>query len=148
MYQQQASNSGYFPNQYNINYNTQLTSTVPDSCCVNIYQNCGQLNNGYYQSQGQWGLYGLQYGGSSNNNLNIQYGGGVPGQYGVPNGNSQYQYQSYGNINTQGCLRPYVLRYQVDLVFVAAFCFGVSVVGALLCLIYVGLFFFLRSRSS
>lgn len=142
MYQQQAANSGYFPNQYNINYNTQLTSTVPDSCCVNIYQNCGQLNNGYYQNQGQYGLYALQYQQYGNGNNN-------PGVYGGGGGNTQFgQYQSYGNINTQGCLRPYVQRYQTDLVFVAAFCFGVSLVGALLCLIYVALFFFIRSRSS
>ena len=130
MYQQQASsNIGYFPNQYNINYNQQLTSTVPDSCCANIYPNCGQLStsNNYQQNQpgNQWNVYGLQFGG--------QYGG----------------YPTvYGNINSQGCLRPYVERYQTDLVFIAAFCFGVSTFGALLCLVYVGLFFFLRSRSS
>lgn len=135
IYQQQASSGlGYFPNQYNINYNTQLTSTVPDSCCINVTPGCGSFSTGYYQQQQQqvwqpWNGAG-SFGGSS---------GGVA---------QSYQFQSsYSNINSQGCMKPFMQRFQNDLVFLAAYCFGVSVVGTIICLIYAGLFFFLRTRS-
>ena len=130
MFQQQATNGGYFPNQYNLNYNQQLTSTVPDTCCVNSYPNCGQLTNIYQQAQPQYG--GLIYG---------------SGGYGSNQYLGQYP-SSYGNIYTQGCLKPYITRYQTDLVFVAAYCFGVSTVGALVCIVYVALFFYFKSKSS
>lgn len=101
--------SGLFANPFSASINSKFMDTVPDSCCVRRYFNCGKEGN---RVPDAGNMYGRNY-----------------------------------HIYTQGCFSWYIPRIQRDYIFIAGFSLGLSIIGLVFSLVFIGLFFFLKKRT-
>jgi hypothetical protein len=145
---QQQQQPNYYLNQVNGNLNVPYTDNVPDSCCVQVYANCGKNFNQYPSSLVN--LYGQNNYLGNNVNMggsNYPVNGGVNGGTGYGNWGFNSNKVQNNNIYTSGCLQQYLHRNYRDLVFVAAYSFGVSAFGIIACVVYIILYFMSLKRT-
>lgn len=61
--------------------------------------------------------------------------------------NSGNMYGQNNDIYTQGCMSMFYPRWLRDLRFVAGFCTGVAVIGLILSVLFLGLYFFIKKKT-